>query len=107
MKQIGKLVAQPPDPLIEVEARHMRRLGEMVEKARKASGKSQQELGAAAAVGRTLIWRIESGAMEGVSAHNLMRVLRSCGLELVVRPMSKPTISEIEADRFTSAKFRP
>ena len=91
----------------EVEARHMRRLGELVEASRKATGKTQQDIADSAGVGRTLIWRIESGSMEGVSAHNLMRVLRACGLELVVRPMPKPEIPEIEADRFTAGKFRP
>ena len=74
-------------------------IGKQIRQARKSRKVSQSELAKALGMSRTTIGQIESGTVQEIGVRKLIRVLEFLGLELSVRPVSRPpTLEELREE---------
>ncbi len=76
-------------------ARNEKLLGAILRRARKQAGLTQATLGERIQMRQGTVSRLEAGA-PAMQLRTLMAVLSALGLELVVRPRSKGSTTEIE-----------
>lgn len=76
-------------------ARTEKQLGAILRRARKQTGLSQGDLGERIHLRQGTISRLEAGE-PAVQLHTLMEMLSALGLELVVRPRSQGSATDIE-----------
>lgn len=76
-------------------ARNEKQLGAILRRARKQAGLTQAALGGHIHLRQGTVSRLEAGA-PAVQLRTLMAALSALGLELVVRPRSKGSDSDIE-----------
>ena len=76
-------------------ARTERQLGAILRRARKQAGLAQSDLGKHIHLRQGTVSRLEAGE-PAVQLHTLMQALAALDLELVIRPRTKASASDIE-----------
>lgn len=74
------------------------RLGRAVRQVRKECGMTQQQVAEAAGVSRLCVRDLETGK-RSVGSANVIRILRSLGHEMVIRPRNTPTMADRASGR--------
>ncbi len=82
--------------ILDMNAAILHRLAGEIKSMRMQRGLSQQQLAEAAGVNRKTIIELEKGST-GIALGTVVAVLESMGGELAVKPVSKPTTSEVQA----------
>lgn len=75
------------------------KLGKAIRRRRKALGLSQEELGKAAGLGRTVVSSFERGSFSELGVRKVDRLAHALGLELCLRDASPwPTLDDLQMD---------
>ena len=74
-------------------------IGKIIRETRKSHKISQAGMAKALGMSRTTIGQIENGTVQEIGVRKLIRVLEYLGLELRIRPASKPpTLEELREE---------
>jgi transcriptional regulator with XRE-family HTH domain len=79
--------------------------GELIRAARKASGRSQEDLARSLGMSRATISAIENGTVAEIGVRKLEALCRAVGLDIFVGPRARrPTLQELRAERRAGAR---